>query len=442
MCSHNLGNMPLNFYLFFSILCVGLLRKLILQVMEKENYIMECEERLRAMEALKEENLTLHKSLKSTHDKADQPDPRDISTALEEEWMRRLTETREMYERAVLGYRDQLHEMQDKLQRAEANHASHVEELIVTIEELKRQEGSESRGNGELQEDDGSKGGGTKSSERLSARRTEDKDDDRSERTPSDRGTVGDAFTGDDDGRAVERSPSAGDERARIRTYDVEDDKNAAGVFPSEKTEEARGEKRSPKGTRSESNKDSAVPEEGRRRPPNIRDQGIAPENRQIDINRVKTCDKRTQTSPVNIQNNEELGMRSEITQYHTDVGRVDGDMGELKENLERISHMVQRLENMKLSGEGATAILSTIRDTISECLHEWRESFRQHRSQHKDSADENKGYVELQRKLRSKTKQLEAKQKQCKVLEEQNATLVKQCKRLEAQVSDIVNMC
>ena len=58
------------------------------------------------MEALKEENLTLCKFLKESQ---------EMSAALEDEWMRGIAETREMYERTIEGYHDQLQELQEEL---------------------------------------------------------------------------------------------------------------------------------------------------------------------------------------------------------------------------------------------------------------------------------------------------------------------------------------
>lgn len=52
---------------------------------------------------------------------------------LEQEWMRRLTETREMYERAIQGYKNQLGELEGKVEAREEAHAQQVQDLVEKL---------------------------------------------------------------------------------------------------------------------------------------------------------------------------------------------------------------------------------------------------------------------------------------------------------------------
>lgn len=81
------------------LMCKGVLLNLYhtLQVARKDVHLVEYEQCLQAMEALKEENITMHKTLRDVYStNLKQSDERPITAAVEEEWMRRLAETREM----------------------------------------------------------------------------------------------------------------------------------------------------------------------------------------------------------------------------------------------------------------------------------------------------------------------------------------------------------
>ncbi|XP_068233178.1 outer dense fiber protein 2-like [Palaemon carinicauda] len=429
------------------------------EMLKKDGYIAECEERLQAMEALKGENLTLHKSLKSTHERATQPDPRDISTALEDEWMRRLAETREMYERAIEGYRDQLQEVHEKLQETEHSHASHIQELTRTIDELKRggilgeatagRAGGQDHSNRRMgnEYDDVRRGYVSDGNERVSRTITISKEDGEV-RDAADSGKVGRNGTRTyditEERRVQNGEPGIGEEDENDRTgvlgergkmingrhatrQEQDGDRQLVGM-----TEDLSG-RSAIHGNCAESDKVSVSSSEASK---NFKTQEDFKAKREANTRKViKVTDTATQTSTAEFQNGENKSNYERVYHQADSLG-AEEEMRESKEYLERVNHLVKKLESMKLNGEGAEEILSVIRDTINDCLHEWRESFHHQKSVQKDSADENKGYLELQRKLRSKSKQLESKQKQCKLLEEQNAKLIQQCSKLEAQIT------
>ncbi|XP_064105866.1 golgin subfamily A member 6-like protein 22 [Macrobrachium nipponense] len=434
------------------------------EMIKKDGYIAECEERLQAMEALKEENLTLHKSLKSTHERATQPDPRDISTALEDEWMRRLAETREMYERAIEGYRDQLQEVHGKLQETEHSHASHIQELMQTIDELKKvgrwEETFDDRTSGHdhnsermMHENDGVRRGYRSDGEERGTRTvTIMRDDDvrsTNVREEVERNGAVENNIHDEDKVQNERSSiSEETENDRTRKTVIEDTdktKNGQQVTRGEEdgfrkqtviTEDLNDR---PALHVSSAEGDKASISSGEVLQGNLKNSKNVKAHKEYNVNKEvklrEVSDKVTQTSATEFQNGID-NARFEDAQPQADVRGAEGEMRESKEYLERVNHLVKKLESMKLNGEGAEEILAVIRDTINDCLHEWRESFHHQKSLQKDSADENKGYLELQRKLRSKSKQLESKQKQCKLLEEQNAKLTQKCSKLEAQIT------
>lgn len=93
------------------------------QLMEKDDSLRQYEQHLRT---LKDNNLTLQESRKR---QGTGEGRRPETTVQEEEWMKRFTETREMYEEAIQGYKDQLEQTQRKLVEEEQEHARQVEEL-------------------------------------------------------------------------------------------------------------------------------------------------------------------------------------------------------------------------------------------------------------------------------------------------------------------------
>ncbi|XP_071549590.1 uncharacterized protein [Panulirus ornatus] len=91
------------------------------KVQEKNKYIQDCEQHLQSLR----ENIALHESMRNQNS-----DAQGINTAtVEEEWMRRLNEMREMYERAIQGFKDQLRELHEKLLDSEEVHAKQVQKL-------------------------------------------------------------------------------------------------------------------------------------------------------------------------------------------------------------------------------------------------------------------------------------------------------------------------
>ncbi|KAK8376727.1 hypothetical protein O3P69_009974 [Scylla paramamosain] len=103
------------------------------QLMEKDENLMKYEEQLKAM---KDSIIILQEALK----KQRQGGSRSPETAmLEEEWMRRFNETREMYEEAIQGYKDQLEQTQRKVVMDEQDHAQQIEELRKQLQKAQTQ---------------------------------------------------------------------------------------------------------------------------------------------------------------------------------------------------------------------------------------------------------------------------------------------------------------
>lgn len=98
------------------------------QLMEKDESLRKYEQQLKT---LNESNITLQETLKK-QGPGDRKWPQEA--VLEEEWMRRFSETREMYEEAIQGYKDQLEQTQRKLVVYEQDHAQQVEELREQLE--------------------------------------------------------------------------------------------------------------------------------------------------------------------------------------------------------------------------------------------------------------------------------------------------------------------
>lgn len=98
--------------------------------MEKDDSLRQYEQHLRT---LKDSNFALQESLKR---QSPGDSRRSESAAQKEEWMQRFTETREMYEKAIQGYKDQLEQTQRKLVEDEQEHAQLVEELRQQLEKL------------------------------------------------------------------------------------------------------------------------------------------------------------------------------------------------------------------------------------------------------------------------------------------------------------------
>ncbi|XP_045120766.1 trichohyalin-like isoform X2 [Portunus trituberculatus] len=103
------------------------------QLMEKDENLMKYEEQLKAM---KDSTIILQDALKKQRLGGSWSSE---TAMLEEEWMRRFNETREMYEEAIQGYKDQLEQTQRKVVMEEQDHAQQIEELRKQLHEAQTQ---------------------------------------------------------------------------------------------------------------------------------------------------------------------------------------------------------------------------------------------------------------------------------------------------------------
>lgn len=103
------------------------------QLMEKDENLMKYEEQLKAM---KDSTIILQEALKKQRSGGSWSSE---TAMLEEEWMRRFNETREMYEEAIQGYKDQLEQTQRKVVLDEQDHAQQIEELRKQLQKAQTQ---------------------------------------------------------------------------------------------------------------------------------------------------------------------------------------------------------------------------------------------------------------------------------------------------------------
>lgn len=101
--------------------------------MEKNENLMKYEEQLKAM---KDSTIILQEALKKQRSGGTWSSE---TAMLEEEWMRRFNETREMYEEAIQGYKDQLEQTQRKVVLDEQDHAQQIEELRRQLQKAQTQ---------------------------------------------------------------------------------------------------------------------------------------------------------------------------------------------------------------------------------------------------------------------------------------------------------------
>lgn len=344
-------------------------------MLKKDEYILECEQHLQTMK----ENIALHETL--SNQKSDAP---GIDTAtLEEEWMRRLTETREMYEQAIHGYKEQLGELQGKLLNSEQVHATQVqklkERLAIAQTELRSEKMNEGNINGPpgvvkvYDDQERHSYGGENISE------TEVADWSRSEGTGK---------------QGHEKSVGISSSEERECHKETAGSKEVDGEDPN----------------KSFNNKEAENFKGGE------------------NVNKTEEPNQTQSNTKLNKEDGDTISGRPLV---------IAGDESYSK----TLEYLVKRLENLCLGGDEVDTTLSVITDTINRCLWEWRESFQQDQAQQKGDADQpKKDYEELQRKLRGKNKKIESLQKQCNDLEQQNMKLLHRCSQLGSQVSDIPN--
>ncbi|KAG7154438.1 Outer dense fiber protein 2-like [Homarus americanus] len=373
----------------------GELEALRREIMKKDDYIVDCE---RHMQTLKE-NISLQESRRNQNASAG-----NIDTAmLEEEWMRRLNETREMYDRAIQGYKDQLEELQAKLLSSEQRHAEQVQELVARL---------------------------TKAQSEVTSARTSNETHDEAVSHQN----------GEPYGRQRSNKGKNGERSRSIGTESPEQDEDSDSV--SSKSEETEREK----GRTGAARAGDEVP--------------------------GRSNDKTKETDNLK---DDENGNKSEKANHANSRGK-NHDKGDqaisgtpfiiagFEKYSETLENLVKRVESLSVGGEDSVNTVSVIKDTISQCLQEWRESFQQVWRQQEDDADRlkkdyddlkknyddlKKDYIDLekgnddlkkdnddlQRKIRSKNKKAESLQYQYKDLEQKNIKLIHQCSQLESRM-------
>lgn len=372
------------------------------EVARKDGHMVEYEQRLQAMEALKEENITLHKTLRDVYSTNLKPsDERPITAAVEEEWMRRLAETREMYEQVVQGYKDKFEEMRENMIQSEEAHARRTRELEDEVLKLKR----------DMLISDGHKSHQeyrSKSPERvqLSGVGYDQEDEaagDREGRSQGIQRTKERKVSGTDEGEGM---PEKGANHRHHDGFDVNNHK----VLETSKGKD--------------SHKVSTTKSSG--------------SDKKSESDETPDSDDMRGDRRQKPQQEEELRERSK---EKCPSCAVHDQLTETQNYVDTLNSLVERMEKVNLGGEGADSTLSVIREAITSCLQEWRDSFQQQQQQPQQEREIpglRKEYEELQKRMRSRQKKLESQQKQVKELESQNMKLTHRCSQLENQIKDL----
>nr|XP_045622606.1 trichohyalin-like isoform X1 [Procambarus clarkii] len=340
------------------------------EILRKDEYILECETHLQTMK----ENAVLHESLRNQNSGA-----RSIDTAtLEEEWMRRLTETRDMYDRAIQGYKDQLGELQKKLLNSEKIYAMQIQELTTKLMEAQSTSVSANSNAMEI------------------SKPHEARDVRREARVNGDR----------------ERDNNNKEEVERQRSGEREN----AGETVFEETGKQRQEK-----SETDKQKEADEPKKFNDKE-HEKDSNVARPN---ETSRLPSSPEKLDPST------------SSAKLPKSDSETISGIvMVGLERYSESLENLVKRLESSSLSRDEIENTVSVIKETIGKCLNEWKESFQQEQTQEKESIDKlKKDYEDLQRKLKGKNKKIESLQNQCKDFEQQNRELHHQYSQLESRL-------
>ncbi|XP_042882113.1 golgin subfamily A member 4-like isoform X2 [Penaeus japonicus] len=368
------------------------------EVARKDGHIVEYEQRLQAMEALKEENITLHKTLRDVYSTSLKPsDERPITAAVEEEWMRRLAETREMYEQVVQGYKEKFEEMRENMIRSEEVHARRTRELENEVLSLKRDAliADSHKGNQKVnsKSSEGGESSGVAYDEDEAAREHRSQGIQSTEEPKvSSTENEGEAVSG----KSVE--------------HHQHDGSDADKHMSSKASKGQDTHKLSTKTSGPEKNSES---------------DDIPYSDEMKGDNREKTQQKK-------------VPGETSKEECHSCVAH--GQWTETQKYVDTLNALVQRMEKVNPGGEGADT-LSVIREAITSCLQEWRDSFQQQQQQpqqERDSPGLRREYEDLQKRMRSRQKKLESQQKQVKELESQNVKLTHRCSRLESQIKDL----
>lgn len=317
------------------------------QLMEKDDSLKQYEQHLRT---LQDSNIALKESLKR---QGTGEGRRSETVVQEEEWMKRFTETREMYEEAIQGYKDQLEHTQRKLVEEEQEHSREVEELNQQFEMIQSE---------------------------LKAKE-KNKLEDRQK-------------------RVIEEAQDHG----RLRWEDQEElEGHCREISPKESPRHQRNE--------------------------------LYMNTSPMDMN--SSGGKASQKGPrVDVLSN--INPSATATTGHNRDGEAESAPPPRTEKMygEALELIVRRLENLQIGREEVESMSVVIRDTISSCLQEWKESFHQPKAQDGDKNQLKVENEDLQKKLKGKNKKIEMLQKQNQDLQQQKEQLLHQQSVLESRVS------
>lgn len=322
-------------------------------------------------------------------------------TFLEQEWTRRLIETKETYDRAIQEYKDQLSLLQDRMETGEQEHHSQVQKLteLLAREQERRVEAEQL----------------------LENREKQGHDENREQR----------GYTID--------SENGGCGEDKVRQGHEKNGRNKGPDEDKRQRQEQRGEREI--GGQSEDRRtgtgnadsDKGTPEAERRDKHDLPKPESASRSEESDSHR----------QPLSRRGRNGNGRTVRSTNLEDDGGgaRVDASTGVAVEEAERyreaLDLIVQRLENLQMSRDWVETTVSVVKETISRCLQEWRESVEQQQVQRNSQAEQlHADNIELRKKLREKSKKVESLTRQCSELEQENTKLVHQCSLAESRVS------
>ncbi|KAK3878571.1 hypothetical protein Pcinc_016784 [Petrolisthes cinctipes] len=363
------------------------------ELARKDEYIVKCEQHLQTLK----DNMAVQDSLRGQT--SEQGERRTTArgpevAVLEQEWTRRLIETKETYDRAIQEYKNQLSLLQEKVEAGERDHHSQVQKLT---ELLAREQ--ERRTQAEKTLESKQKQGHDENREKQEYRKDKNQgngEDKERQGHEKDRENKGQDEERERQGQRGEREVAGHGENRRTVTDDIASDRDAS--------EAERGDKYSKLASISKSEKSDSP-----RRPPSSKDR----------------------------KGNGRI-MRS--TSLEGDGG-IDTNTTVAMEGAERyreaLDLIVKRLENLQMSRDWVETTVSVVKDTISQCLQEWRESLEQQQIQWNSQVEQlNAHNTELQKRWREKNKKVESLVKQCSELEQENTKLTHQCALGESRVA------
>lgn len=357
---------------------------------------MKCEQHLQTLK----DNMALQDSLGGQASGQGERNARGPEVKfLEQEWTRRLIETKETYDRAIQEYKDQLSLLQDRMESGEQDHHSQVQKLteLLAREEERRVEAEQLLENREKHSENREQQGYTKDKENGGC--GEDKERQGHEKNGRNKGR---------DEEERQRHRQRGEREVGGQSEDRRTGTGNAGSDEGTSEAERRDNHDRPKAESASRSEDS-------------------------DSHR----------HPLSSRERNSNGRTVRGTSLEGDGGgaRVDASTGVAMEEAERyreaLDLIVRRLENLQMSRDWVETTVGVVKETISRCLQEWKESVEQQQVQRSSQVEQlSADNTELRKKLREKSKKVESLTRQCSELEQENTKLVHQCSMAESRVS------